>query len=110
MFQRSRQAAWATTVAVLGLVAIALVALGLFAGSALPERTGPPVEELTVERTVLAPSTIDLTVRNVGPDPVTVAQVFVNDAYADVRGGVDPIPPLGAAVLSVDYPWVDGNP
>ncbi len=112
MFERSghRLPTWATTAAVLGLVAVALVALGLFAGSALPARTGPAVEKITVERAVLSPSTFDLTVRNVGPDPVTVAQVFVNDAYTDVRGGVDPIPPLGAAVLSVDYPWVEGNP
>lgn len=102
--------AWLTTATVLGLVAIALVALGLLSGNALPERTGPAVEELTVERTTLSPSTIELTVRNVGPDPVTVAQVFVNDAYADVRGGEDPIPPLGSTIMSVDYPWVEGNP
>lgn len=112
MFERTGRElpAWATATAVLGLVAVALVALGVFSGSALPERTGPAVEELTVERTSLSPGTIELSVRNVGPDPVTVAQVFVNDAYADVRGGEDPIPPLGAAAMAVDYPWVDGNP
>ena len=44
---------------------------------------GRPVEELAVERTVLDPGSIELTVRNDGPDAVTVAQVFVNDAYVD---------------------------
>ncbi|MCY7341861.1 MAG: hypothetical protein LH603_08425 [Pseudonocardia sp.] len=112
MFERSGRtvATWATPVAVLGLVAIALLALGLLAGNALPERTGPPVEEVAVERTTIAPGEFALSVRNIGPDPVTVAQVFVNDAYADVRGGEDPIPPLGAATMTVDYPWQDGNP
>lgn len=60
-------------------------------------------KELTVERATLSPSTIDLTVRNVGPDPVTVAQVFVNDAYADVRGGDGPVAPLSPTTLRVDY-------
>ena len=36
-----------------------------------------------MERTVLRPGEIELTVRNAGPDPVTVAQVFVNDSYVD---------------------------
>ena len=31
---------------------------------------GPPIEELAVERTVLRPGEIELTVRNTGPDPV----------------------------------------
>ncbi len=107
---RRRLPTWTPAAAVLGLVAVALVALGLFTGSALPERTGPPVEELTVERTVLSASTIDVTVRNTGPDPVTVAQVSVNDAFADVRGGEAPIPPLGSTTLAIDYPWQEGNP
>jgi hypothetical protein len=53
--------------------------------------TPTSVEQVTVENTVLTPGWIALTVRNTGPDPVTIAQVFVNDAYVDVRGGVEPI-------------------
>ncbi|MDQ4028663.1 MAG: ZIP family metal transporter, partial [Actinomycetota bacterium] len=41
----------------------------------------PPVEELAVERTVLEPGVIEMSVRNDGPDPVTIAQVLVNEAY-----------------------------
>ena len=60
---------------VLGLVPLALivVAIGLFAaldGPGLGERNGPPVEELAIERTVLRPGEIELTVRNDGPDAV----------------------------------------
>ena len=57
------------------LVPLPLIAaaIGLFAalgGPGLGERNGPPVEELAVERTVLEPGVIELTVRNDGPDPV----------------------------------------
>lgn len=101
---------WASAVGALLLVAVALGALAVFGARSLPERTGPPVEELAIEHVELAPGFIYLTVRNAGPDDVTVAQVFVNDAFVDVKGGVDPIPTLGAATLELDYPWQDGQP
>ena len=41
----------------------------------------PPVERLIVERAVLTPGGIRLSVLNDGPDPVTIAQVTVDDAY-----------------------------
>jgi hypothetical protein len=46
--------------------ALGLAALASFGGASLPERTGPPVEELAVERSVLTPGTSESTVRNVG--------------------------------------------
>jgi ZIP family zinc transporter len=111
MYVRSKKA----PVWVLGLVSVlllgaALAALALLGGRSLPERTGPPVEELAVERTVLTPGAIELTVRNPGPDPVQVAQVFVNDAYVDVTGATEPIGRLGTETLRLDYPWQDGQP
>ena len=69
----------------LALIAVAIGAFALLGGPGLGERTGPPVEEVAVERTVLRPGEIELTLRNDGPDPVEVAQVAVNDAYAPVR-------------------------
>ena len=54
----------------LGLVPLLLVALFLLLGApGLGERRGPPAEELAVERTVLEPGVIELTVRNEGPTP-----------------------------------------
>ena len=61
------------------------MALALAGGDALPERTGPPVEELAVERTVLEPNRIELSLRNAGPDPVEISQAFVNDAFVDFQ-------------------------
>ena len=99
----------------LGLVPLVLiaVALGVFAalgGPGLGERRGPPAEELAVERTVLRPGTIELTVRNTGPDPVEVAQVFVNDAYVAFSKNNEPVGRLGAQRLALDYPWQEGQP
>ena len=73
----------------LGLIPLVLIiaAIGAFTvlgGPGLAERTGPPAEELAVERTVLEPGVIELTVRNDGPDAVSVAQVVVNDAFAQL--------------------------
>jgi zinc transporter ZupT len=99
---------------VLGLVPLLLIiaAVGAFAalgGPGLGERRGPPAEELAVERTKLVPGAIELTVRNDGPDAVSVAQVFVNDAYVDFSGATEPIGRLASETLRVTYPWNEGE-
>ncbi|MBW3638980.1 MAG: ZIP family metal transporter [Actinobacteria bacterium] len=101
---------WTLVCAALAALAVAMGALALLAGNALPSRNGPPVEELAVERTVLLPGVIDLTVRNTGPDPVQIAQVFVNDSFVDVVGGTEPVGRLDAATLRLNYPWQEGQP
>ena len=108
--RRAAPPVWSLGLAALVLVAGALTGLALLAGPTLPDRNGPPVEQVAVERTVLEPGTIALTLRNTGPDPVQVAQVFVNDAYVDVRGGTRPIGRLGTETLRLDYPWHEGQP
>jgi ZIP family zinc transporter len=97
-----------------GLLPLALiaVAVGLFAALGAPglgDRRGPPAEELAVERTVLEPGVIELTVRNDGPDPVTVAQVQVNDAFAAFEGAEGEIGRLATDTLRIQQPWVEGE-
>jgi zinc transporter ZupT len=102
--------AWALGLIPLALIVAAIGGFALLGGPGLGERTGPPVEEVAVERTVLRPGEIELTLRNDGPDPVEVAQVAVNDAYAPfaAEGGRE-IGRLGSTTLSVSYPWVEGE-
>ncbi|MEX2290073.1 MAG: ZIP family metal transporter [Mycobacteriales bacterium] len=107
---RTRVPGWLLGLAAVLVLGGALAGLALIAGPTLPERSGPPVEELAVERTVLSPGTIEVTVRNTGPDPVHIAQVFVNDAYVDATGASEPIERLRSDRLRLNYPWQDGQP
>lgn len=101
---------WVFVAATIAAVAVALTALAVLGSRSLPARTGPPVEQLAVERTVLTPSVIELTVRNTGPDPVQIAQISVNDAYVAFTGSTEPLNRLGKDVLRLDYPWQEGQP
>ncbi|UGT53318.1 ZIP family metal transporter [Nocardia asteroides] len=101
---------WLLGLGTLILLVSALIGVALLGGASLPDRAGPPVEELGVERVVLEPGAIELNLRNTGPDPVTVAQVFVNDAYVDFTGPTEPIGRLSSARLALDYPWQNGQP
>ncbi len=102
--------AWLLGLLPLALIAAAIGAFALLGGSGLGERSGPPVEEVAVERTVLRPGTIELTLRNDGADPVEVAQVAVNDAYAPFSASDGrEIGRLGSTTLRVSYPWVEGE-
>lgn len=102
--------AWALGLIPLALIAAAIGGFALLGGPGLGERTGPPVEEVAVERTVLRPGEIELTLRNDGPDPVEIAQVAVNDAYAPfVADGGREIGRLGSTTVKVSYPWIEGE-
>lgn len=98
----------------LGLLPLLLivVAIGGFAalgGPGLGDRRGPPVEELVVEKTVLKPGIIELTVRNDGPDAVRIAQVQVNGAFAQFSGADEAVGRLSTAKVRVEQPWVEGE-
>ncbi len=70
----------------------------------------PPVEELTITRVALRPGHFDVTVTNGGPSAVAIAQVLVDEAYWDFTSDPGPeIPRLGRAVLTIPYPWVEGE-
>jgi ZIP family zinc transporter len=71
----------------------------------------PPVEELSVERTRLTPGHLTLTIVNGGPEPVTVAQVMVDEAFWRFTMQPDrTVPRLGRATIDIPYPWVVGEP
>lgn len=71
----------------------------------------PPVEELTFERILLRPGHIRVTVVNGGPEPVTVAQVMVDDAFwVHAVSPARTISRLGWATIDIPYPWVVGEP
>jgi zinc transporter ZupT len=71
----------------------------------------PPIETLSFDRIRVSESGFETTLTNGGPDPVTVAQVLVDEAYwqFDIQPG-PVIPRLGRAVLQIPYPWVETEP
>ena len=71
----------------------------------------PPVEELSIQRIVLPePGVIQLEIINGGPDPVTVAQVLVDEAYwVHTIEPARTIPRLGRATITIPYSWVEGD-
>jgi ZIP family zinc transporter len=70
------------------------------------------VEELTIERIVLPePGLMRVEVTNGGPEPVTVAQVLVDDAvWAHEIDGDRTIGRLESRTITLPYPWVEGEP
>ena len=95
------------------LVALALMLSALAFGNplALFKADLPPIEDLTFERVTVTPAGFEAQLINGGPDPVTVAQVMVDDAFWQFR--ITPsatIPRLGHAVLAIPYPWVEAEP
>ncbi len=95
------------------LLLIALIA-GFVALNPLSPFTDafPPLEELTIQRVLFPESNqIQVTVINGGPDPVTIAQVLVDDAYwqFDIAPG-NTLARLEQATIDLTYPWVDGEP
>ena len=70
----------------------------------------PPVERLAIQRAVLRPDGIVLSVLNDGPDDVTIAQVTVDDAYwAFTAEGGSVLKHLGRTTIVIPYPWVQGE-
>jgi len=100
---------WALGLIPLVVIGVLIGAFALLGGPGVAERTGPPIEEVAIEKTVLKPGTIELTVRNDGPDAVRIAQVFVNDAYAAFSGGEGEIGRLQSEKLTIQQPWIEGE-
>lgn len=69
-----------------------------------------PIESLAFERTVLKPHIIQLFVRNVSPQPVTLSALNINDAIWPFK--IEPqatLPRLGRAVVTLEYDWLSAE-
>lgn len=96
----------------LPLVLLGLAAAWLFIGDPLRvfDTGAPPIEKLTFERSVLDEHGIHLKVRAGGSEPMTIAQVQVDDAYwRFVQDPPGDLARVASAWLHVPYPWVLGD-
>ena len=95
------------------LLLLAALSLFVIKGGTLSRlaRGLPPVEELSFNRVQLTPGHIIVDVVNGGPDPVTVAQVMVDEAYwTHTITPERKVDRLGRARIDIPYPWVEGEP
>ncbi len=80
-------------------------------GAGLNVAPAAPIEALTFERTLLRRGEIELQVRNTGPEPLTLAQLVINDSvWPFTVAPSAELPRLGTAVVTIIYPWVEAEP
>lgn len=103
---------WVTALAPLLLVGTLLALFFIEGPPGIFQKELPPIEALTFERVVLPePDRIEVIVVNGGPDPVTIAQVMVDEALWKFSAQ----PPnrtlgrLASMKLEIPYPWVEGE-
>ena len=97
---------------VVPLLALALTAFWLIASDWLKvfDAGVPPVEKVTFERMILDGDGIHVKVRAGGSEPVTIAQIQVDEAYwLFKQEPPGPLNHLSSAWLSIPYPWVLGE-
>jgi zinc transporter, ZIP family len=99
--------AWALALVPLLLLGI-ISALIVSTEGGLSELTGPPVEQITIQRITLPEAgRIAVEVINDGPQDVTVPQVLVDEAYWMFSAEPSTtIPRFGRATFTIPYPWV----
>lgn len=110
---RSREIpAWMKGVGPLLLLVALVMAFLQFGPVGVFKKSFPPVEEISIERIALpAPGEIRVSVVNSGPEPVTIAQVLVDDAaWAHTLDGERRLGRLETRTLTIPYPWVEGEP
>jgi len=87
-----------------------VIVLFLSTGGGLHLASPAPVENLDVEKYILKHNSIDLYVRNTGPDEMKIASIIVNDAVMPFTATPDAtVPRLGRAQIHVNYGWSEGE-
>jgi hypothetical protein len=92
------------------LLGAVIAAFVLTNGAGLNITPAAPVETVQFGRTILRPGQIELRLRNTSPEAITISQINVNDAiWPYLITPAHTIPRLGSAVITLKYPWVEGE-
>ncbi|TCP65793.1 ZIP family metal transporter [Baia soyae] len=99
---------------ILGLLPVVLLALmivGLFSGmDRLIPRANIPLEEIHFDRVWTVEGKILAKVTNTGADPVTIAQVTVNDAMWNAEIPKSELGRFDQSDITIPFHWVEGEP
>ncbi|MBI2208453.1 metal transporter [Candidatus Woesearchaeota archaeon] len=110
MEQQSKLKFWSKALLPLILLGILLVFFLKFGPLGVLKSNIVPLEKAFIQRVVFSAEHITLEVFNDGPEPVTIAQVLVNDAYWQFE--ITPkntLNPLEKAKIDIPYPWLEGD-
>lgn len=107
----NRRSFWVS--ALIPVIALGLLLAFFVTGDPLAIFTSvfPPIEDLSFERIRVVPQGFEVAVINGSPEPVTIAQVLVDDAYWHFN--IEPSAEIGrlaTANIAIPYPWVEGEP
>ena len=101
---------WLQAALPLVLLAVLLLAFVRFGPIGVFKAAFPPVEVAFIQRVEFSPEHITVHVFNDGPEPVTIAQVLVNDAYWQFSASPPVLQPLQKGLIDIAYPWLEGDP
>lgn len=103
---------WFKGLAPLVLLAALVVVFIRFGPVGVFQQSFPPIEQLTIERIRLPEhGVMEVQVVNGGPEPVTIAQVMVDDAnWVHRLDGSRTLDRLQRRTITIPYPWVEGEP
>jgi ZIP family zinc transporter len=106
----TRGVPWLYAIVPIGLLLLTLAAI-VWTGAGLRDNGAPPIETLAVQRVWLPEQhEIKVSVINDGPDPITIAQVIVDDAYWPfTMDGDTTLNRREQATLTIPYPWIEGE-
>ncbi len=102
---------WLVALIPLGLLATMLAIFAFINPLQAFSTNLPPVESLSVQRIQVTPEGFRFDVVNGGPEEVTIAQVMVDNAFWSFN--IEPsatVPRLGTSTVTMQYPWVEGEP
>ena len=102
---------WLAALIPLGLLALMIGLFTLFNPLSFFTADVPPIEDLTIQRVQVTEDGFKFDVINGGPKDVTIAQVIVDNAFWNFN--IEPsatIARLGTSTISMQYPWVEGEP
>ncbi len=93
------------------VVLLALMIVGLFSGiDRFIPRSNIPLEEISFDRVWTADGKILAKVTNTGADPVTIAQVTINDAIWTAQITKSELNRFDKSDISIPFHWVEGEP
>ena len=110
MEQQSKLKFWLKGLLPLILLAVLLVFFLKFGPLGVLKSNIVPLEKAFIQRVVFSTEHITLEVFNDGQEPITIAQVLVNDAYWQFEIlPSNTLQPLEKAKIDISYPWLEGD-